>query len=40
LHLYSAGGHGFASQPNGTTSDAWFAQYALWLADNAITPKN
>jgi len=31
FHLYSAGGHGFASQPHGTTSDAWFEQYALWL---------
>jgi len=37
FHLYSAGGHGFASQPNGTTSDAWFDQYALWLKDNHIT---
>lgn len=39
FHLYSAGGHGFASQPNGTTSDAWFDQYALWLKDNQITGK-
>lgn len=39
FHLYSAGGHGFASQPNGTTSDAWFDQYALWLKDNKITGK-
>lgn len=39
FHLYSAGGHGFASQPNGTTSDAWFDQYALWLKDNHITGK-
>jgi len=31
FHLYSAGGHGFASQPNGSTSDAWFDQFALWL---------
>ena len=37
FHLYSAGGHGFASQPNGTTSDAWFDHYALWLKDNHIT---
>ncbi len=33
LHLYSAGGHGFASHPTGTTSDAWFDQFALWLKD-------
>ena len=38
LHLYSAGGHGFASHPNGTTSDAWFDQFALWLKANGITP--
>ena len=31
FHLYGAGGHGFASHPNGTTSDAWFDQFALWL---------
>lgn len=36
FHLYSAGGHGFASHPNGTTSDAWFDQYALWLKANGI----
>jgi len=39
LHLYSAGGHGFASHPTGTTSDAWFDHYALWLRDNGITAK-
>lgn len=38
FHLYSGGGHGFASQPNGTTSDAWFAQYALWLKAMKIVP--
>lgn len=38
FHLYSAGGHGFASHPNGTTSDAWFDQYALWLKASGITP--
>jgi len=36
FHLYSAGGHGFASRPNGTTSDAWFAQYALWLKSTGV----
>jgi acetyl esterase/lipase len=38
LHLYSAGGHGFASQPNSTTSDAWFDQYLLWLKAGKILP--
>ena len=37
LHLYSAGGHGFASHPNGTTSDAWFDQFALWLKAMKVT---
>ena len=31
FHLFSGGGHGFASQPNGTTSDLWFTEYAAWL---------
>ncbi|RVU04495.1 alpha/beta hydrolase [Novosphingobium umbonatum] len=40
FHLYSAGGHGFASQPNGTTSDAWFDQFALWMKASGITAKS
>ncbi|MEP6784436.1 MAG: alpha/beta hydrolase [Sphingomonadales bacterium] len=36
LHLYSGGGHGFASHPNGTTSDAWFNQFALWLEVSGV----
>jgi acetyl esterase/lipase len=31
FHLFSGGGHGFASQPHGTTSDMWFDEYAAWL---------
>jgi acetyl esterase/lipase len=31
FHLFSGGGHGFASQPGGTTSDLWFTEYAAWL---------
>ena len=38
FHLYSGGGHGFASQHRGMTSDAWFGQYALWLKDKALSP--
>lgn len=38
LHLYSGGGHGFASHPNGTTSDAWFDQFALWLKAGGFAP--
>ena len=40
FHLYSAGGHGFASHPNGTTSDAWFDQFALWLKASGILPRH
>jgi acetyl esterase/lipase len=36
LHLYSAGGHGFASHPTGATSDAWFEEFTLWLKDMKI----
>ena len=39
FHLYSGGGHGFASHPNGTTSDAWFDQFAAWLRARGIIPK-
>ena len=39
FHLYSGGGHGFASQPTGTTSDAWFDQFAGWLRARGIIPK-
>jgi len=37
LHLYSGGGHGFASYPTGTTSDAWFDQFVLWLRLSGFT---
>ena len=37
FHLYSAGGHGFASHPTGATSDAWFDQLALWLRAQGLT---
>ena len=39
FHLYSGGGHGFASSPNGTTSDAWFDEFALWLRASGIVAK-
>ena len=31
LHWYSAGGHGFASKRQDTTSDLWFKQFIFWL---------
>lgn len=36
FHLYSGGGHGFASHPMGTTSDHWFDAFAHWLKAKAI----
>jgi len=38
FHLFSTGGHGFASQPKGNTSDAWFTEYALWLKASGLLP--
>lgn len=37
FHLFSGGGHGFASHPNGTTSDGWFDEFVLWLKARHIT---
>ncbi len=38
FHLYSGGGHGFASQHTGTTSDGWFDEFARWLrAEKIVT---
>ena len=37
FHLFSAGGHGFASQPKGNTSDGWFDEYALWLKSSGFS---
>jgi acetyl esterase/lipase len=36
FHLYSAGGHGFASHPSGASSDAWFDELVLWLKAQKI----
>lgn len=38
-HLYSAGGHGYASYPAGNTSDAWLDQLSLWLKVNGFAGK-
>ena len=37
FHLFSAGGHGFATQPTGTTSDLWLAEYVAWLRAQGLT---
>ncbi len=39
LHLFASGGHGFASQPSGATSDGWFDAFARWLADVVVSPR-
>ena len=31
VHAYSAGGHGFASKKQGTTSDQWFEHLHAWM---------
>lgn len=38
-HLYSGGGHGYASSPSGATSDAWFDQLVLWMKVSGFVPK-
>jgi acetyl esterase/lipase len=40
FHLYSGGGHGFASQPNGTTSDGWFDEWARWLKAEGLVGRS
>jgi acetyl esterase/lipase len=39
FHLFSTGGHGFASQHTGTTSDLWFDEYAAWLRASKLAPR-
>ncbi len=36
FHLFTSGGHGFASQPKGNTSDAWFDEFTLWLKSSGF----
>lgn len=38
-HLYASGGHGFASQPGGNTSDLWFDQMMAWLKVQGFLPE-
>lgn len=36
LHIYEHGGHGFDLRPKGTTSDAWFDQFLLWMSTRSL----
>ena len=37
VHIYSAGGHGFGSKTQGTTSDHWLDEFYFWLRAQAMT---
>jgi acetyl esterase/lipase len=39
LHVYSAGGHGFALRPQGTTSDRWIEDFLAWMQAEGLTTK-
>ncbi len=39
FHWYSAGGHGFASKQQGTTSDLWLEQFIAWLRAQKFLPE-
>lgn len=36
LHIYDRGGHGFDLRPKGTTSDAWFDQFVVWMSARGL----
>ena len=36
LHLYAAGGHGFALWPKGRPVDGWAERWWAWLADGGF----
>lgn len=38
-HIYSAGGHGFASRVQGTPSDHWRAELWWWMQAKGFAPK-
>ena len=37
VHIYSAGGHGFGSKKQGTTSDHWMDEFYYWLEAQGLT---
>lgn len=39
VHVYSAGGHGFASRTQGTPSDHWREELWWWLQSKGFAPK-
>jgi len=37
VHIYSAGGHGFGTKKQGTTSDHWMNEFYYWLEAQGLT---
>jgi len=37
VHIFSAGGHGFGMQPQGTSSDRWIDAFYSWLRAQKLT---
>lgn len=37
VHVYSAGGHGFGTKHQGTTSDHWLDEFYYWLQAQGLT---
>jgi acetyl esterase/lipase len=38
-HIYSAGGHGFGTKKQGTTSDHWTEEFYYWLEAQGLTKR-
>lgn len=39
VHIYSAGGHGFGTRKQGTTSDHWAEEFYYWLEAQGLTSR-
>jgi acetyl esterase/lipase len=39
LHIYAAGGHGFALWPQGIPSDTWIDRFWAWLQSEGFVPR-
>ena len=40
LHIYDRGGHGFALEPKGTTSDHWFDEMIWWMQSRGLLTRS
>jgi acetyl esterase/lipase len=38
-HIFSAGGHGFGTKKQGTTSDHWLEEFSYWLDAQGLTKR-